>query len=87
MSIKTKILQSLLFACLIGLFSGVSTSGQQNVRERMENLYAEFVELYQAGKYTEALVPARRLFELSEKALGPEHPNVATVLNAEDSNE
>ncbi|MCH8041250.1 MAG: CHAT domain-containing protein [Nitrospinae bacterium] len=63
------------------LLSGGLAVGQEDVTERVENLNAEVMELYQAGKYTEALVPARRVLELSEEALGPDHPDVAFALN------
>lgn len=81
MSINPKILQSLLFVCLIGLLSCVSTAGQQDVSERLTKLNVEVAKLTRGGKYSEALPLARRALELSEKTLGPAHPNVATALN------
>jgi len=44
-------------------------------------LNAEVVKLYQAGKYAEAIPLAQRALAIQEKALGPEHPAVATSLN------
>jgi CHAT domain-containing protein/Tfp pilus assembly protein PilF len=38
--------------------------------------------LYKAGAYAEATTPAQRAVALREKALGKEHPDVATALNA-----
>ncbi len=37
--------------------------------------------LYAQGRYAEAEPLYRRSLEIREKALGPEHPNVATSLN------
>ena len=39
------------------------------------------VELYQAGKYEQAIPIARQLLEISEKINGPEHPFTAGSLN------
>jgi CHAT domain-containing protein/tetratricopeptide (TPR) repeat protein len=40
-----------------------------------------FIELYQAGKFSEAILPARRALEIREKTLGPDDPDVATSLD------
>ena len=45
-----------------------------------EKLTAEVKRLFGAQKYEEALAPARRVVELREKALGPDHPLVALAL-------
>jgi hypothetical protein len=44
-------------------------------------LNKEVAELYQAGKFNEAIPIAQEALELSEKALGPDHPDTATALN------
>ena len=46
-----------------------------------DKLKQEVNELYNTGKYSEAISIATRLVELREKALGPEHPDTATSLN------
>ena len=46
-----------------------------------EALNAEVARLYQEGKYAEATEIAKRVVAIREKALGPEHPDVGTVLN------
>jgi tetratricopeptide (TPR) repeat protein len=38
-------------------------------------------ELYQAGKFSEAIPLAQRVLVIREKVLGPDHPNVAIWLN------
>lgn len=44
-------------------------------------LSAEIVKLYSEGKYAEAVPPARRVLEIREKALGPEHRQTISALN------
>ncbi len=44
-------------------------------------LHGEVSALHQAGKYDAAIPLARRVLALLEKALGPDHPDVATALN------
>lgn len=46
-----------------------------------KKLSLEVVRLYQAGKYDEAILPAKRAVELKEKALGKEHTSLADSLN------
>ena len=46
-----------------------------------EAFTAQFTELYQQGRYSEAIPLAQRILAISEKSLGPDHPNVATWLN------
>ena len=60
--------------------SRVPTASQEQLNE-ITVLNKRTAELYQAGKYAEALPLKQRAAELSEKALGPEHPAVATGLN------
>ncbi|WP_437932533.1 tetratricopeptide repeat protein [Sorangium sp. So ce291] len=49
--------------------------------EEAARLDGRIVELEQAGRYDEGIPLARRALELREKALGPEHPDVASALN------
>jgi tetratricopeptide (TPR) repeat protein len=49
--------------------------------EEAKRLNQEAIKLYQQGKYNEAIPLARRSLSILEKALGPDHPNVATSLN------
>jgi tetratricopeptide (TPR) repeat protein/CHAT domain-containing protein len=41
----------------------------------------QIMQLYQSGNYAEALPLAKHAVALTEKAYGPNHPNVATALN------
>src|SRR5271169_3657702 len=46
-----------------------------------DDLTKTVVELYTTGKYESAIPPALKALEMQEKALGPDHPDVATELN------
>jgi Tfp pilus assembly protein PilF len=46
-----------------------------------DQLTKTVIELYTAGKYESALPLARQVLEIQEKALGSDHPDVATALN------
>ncbi|MCV3215450.1 tetratricopeptide repeat protein [Plectonema radiosum NIES-515] len=57
-------------------------SAQQSTQlQEAKQLNKQVIELYNAGKYNEAIAPAERAIEISEKVLGKEHPDVATTLN------
>ena len=49
--------------------------------EEASRLNQQAVELYQAGRYQEALPLQQRSLEIYEQALGPEHPDTCTSLN------
>ena len=49
--------------------------------QEARNLYRKAVFLYEAGKYDEALPPYERALEIREKALGPDHSDVAKAIN------
>src|SRR5262245_59220430 len=49
--------------------------------ESVEALNAEAIRLYRGGRYAEAILLAQRALVLLEKALGPDHPDVGTLLN------
>jgi tetratricopeptide (TPR) repeat protein len=69
----------LVVLCLGGL--GTGPVGGENPQEESRRLNQQAVELYQAGRYPEALSLARQALELDEKALGPEHPDIAVSLS------
>jgi tetratricopeptide (TPR) repeat protein len=48
---------------------------------KAETLSTQVYQLYQAGKYAEAIPLARRALTLREKALGPGHPDVGKTLD------
>ena len=52
----------------------------QGAGREWETLNQEVIKLYQAGKYDQAVVVAKKALEVAEKSVGPEHPNVAKSL-------
>jgi len=54
-------------------------SGGAGIEWRIFN--QEVVELYGKGLYDRAVVMAKHALEVAEKAVGPDHPDVATSLN------
>src|SRR6476619_7125062 len=61
------------------LLAAVPTAGLGQSLEEAET-QRRVTELYNAGKYSEALPLAQRVLSTREKALGPNHPLVATSL-------
>jgi tetratricopeptide (TPR) repeat protein len=49
--------------------------------EKAKGLNQQIIMLYQEGKYEDAILYAKRALEISEKALGNDHPDVAASLN------
>jgi tetratricopeptide (TPR) repeat protein len=48
--------------------------------ESADTLHFEVIRLYRTGRYTDAVQLARRVLAIREKALGPDHPDVADSL-------
>ena len=48
---------------------------------KLSSLNKQVIELYQAGKFNDAIPIAQKAVELSEKALGPDGPDTASALN------
>ena len=73
---------SILFvgaALLISAFLPNPCTGQS--RDEAARLLKKVGQLYSQGRYQEAIPVARRSLSIYEKALGPDHPNVAISLN------
>jgi tetratricopeptide (TPR) repeat protein len=58
----------------------IAASGDAEI-ERANTLNSKVVELYQAGKYEEAIAIAKQVWEIREKVFGSQHPDTATSLN------
>ena len=54
---------------------------EQGAVAKLSSLNKQVAELYQAGKFDEAIPIARFSLELSEKAVRPDHPDTARDLN------
>ncbi|MEO1610402.1 MAG: tetratricopeptide repeat-containing protein, partial [Pseudomonadota bacterium] len=61
--------------------SAFSLQARAQDTDEIGTLNGQVVRLYQAGKYAEAIVVARKALELSEQKFGPDHPSVGTTLN------
>src|SRR5580658_3420397 len=66
-------------AALVLTFCAASLALAQS--SAADELNQRVVELYQAGRYAEAIPLAQRALAIREKALGPNHPAVAQSLN------
>ena len=62
-----------------GLMLAQPSVAQQDNNADAHNNQA--IKLYGEGKYAEAIPLAERALEIREKALGPDHPDVATSLS------
>jgi tetratricopeptide (TPR) repeat protein len=70
-----------LAALLFLLEPGALLSGDREADlAKLSSLNAKVVELYQAGKFSEAIPIAKKALELSTTALGPDNPDTATAL-------
>ncbi len=59
-----------------------TTSSQQSPElEEANRLHQQVIQLYEQGKYDEAIPLAERVLEMRQKLLGTEHPDVALSLN------
>ena len=59
--------------------AGMPANAQQ---DEAAGLHQRVMELYRAGKFSEAVPLAQRALAAQEKALGLDHPNVALLLNS-----
>ena len=64
---------------LLLLFGAAASAHAQGIE--WEALNKEVMSLYQKGQYDRAVVVARKALDVAEKAVGPNHPAVATSLN------
>src|SRR5262245_48747264 len=69
-------------AALAGvLFVGTSSIPLAQQTDDVNELNKRVLELYRAGRYSDAIQIAQRVLAIREKALGRDHPDVATALN------
>ena len=67
-----------LAALLLILWTGIPAHAQGT---EWKTLNSEFMSLFKQGRYDQALVVAKKAFQVAEQAVGPNHPDVATNLN------
>jgi tetratricopeptide (TPR) repeat protein/CHAT domain-containing protein len=70
-----------LVVLLLGVCWAGAAAAEGTPLEEAQRLNQQAVELYQAGRYREALPLQQRALEINEKILGPEHPATAISLN------
>jgi tetratricopeptide (TPR) repeat protein len=64
--------------CALLLIATVTSRGQD--LKEAEELNKKVIELYEAGQYAEAVPVAQRALSIQEKALGPDHADLARLL-------
>jgi tetratricopeptide (TPR) repeat protein len=69
-------------AAVVLAIASIGTAVAQTQLEEAKALYDRVIDLYRAGKFSEAIPLAQRTLELREKALGADHPDVGTTLNS-----
>src|SRR5207253_6971521 len=68
-----------VFAATFFFGNPAIVSAQQT--DEVNELNKKVIELYNAGRYAEAVPVAQQVLAIREKALGRDHPDVATSLN------
>jgi Tetratricopeptide repeat len=71
----------IIAASTIALLAAVPTVSFGQSLKEADVLKNKVIELYNAGKYTQAISIAEKVLSIREKTLGPNHPNVASSLN------
>jgi CHAT domain-containing protein len=66
---------------LVAIVASAGADAQERSIQEAEQLDTHVVELYQQGRYQEAIPFAQRSLAIREKAAGPEHPGTAQSLN------
>jgi tetratricopeptide (TPR) repeat protein len=57
-------------------------ANKQDDLAKPSSLSKQVAELYQAGKFNEAIPIAQEFLELSEETFGPNHPDTAQAINS-----
>ena len=70
-----------ILALSLSLIFSPAAIGQEPALDEVKRLNQKAKELYGEGKYNEAIPYAQQVLTIIEKALGKDHPNVATSLN------
>ena len=66
---------------VVGQAQPTQSNQQSPELQEAEKLNQQVEQLYQQGKYAEAIPLAEKALAIQEKVLGKEHPDVATSLN------
>src|SRR6266853_439444 len=79
-SISSSHAKDIAVLCMLLMTSGIGVRGATQ-RPQLQQLDARVAELYEEGKYAEAIPWAQEAIRMAEKSLGPDHPEVAASLN------
>ena len=66
--------------CLLWLLCLLPVALAHAQGSEWDTLNAEVGKLYGEGKYDQAVIVAKKVLAVAEATVGPDHPNVATVL-------
>ena len=69
-----------LTAFILGMLIQASHSQEKHMGE-LKELVDQLVTFYQQGRYAEAIPIAEKLLSINEESIGPDHPEVAIILN------
>ena len=73
--------RALLFALAFSLlFNAPPVAHAQGAGVEWDALNREVMEFYRAGAYDRAVAVAQKALQVAEQNVGPDHPDVATVL-------
>jgi hypothetical protein len=70
-----------ILAGLLGIWLDSSALAQLTDVQEAKQINNQVRQLYRQGRYAEAVPLAHKVLSIQEKALGPDHPDVATSLN------
>ena len=74
-------LRILLISAIFTVLMAPSSYSQESEREKAAILNQQMAELYKQKRFPEAVSVAEKVLSIKQKALGPEHPEVAQSLN------
>ena len=70
-----------LWGLVVAAVLALAVPARADTLVEAKRLNSEVVRLYEEGQYADAIPLAERSLAIREKALGPDHPDVATALN------
>ena len=73
--------QIFLIATAVLVLTFLPASLAHTQSRKADELNRRVIELYRAGRYAEAIPLVQQALAIYEKALGPDHPDVATAVN------
>lgn len=78
---QTRLTLCIMSIVLAGVWQPVGAQDRAAQLAEIARLDSRVIELHTAGRYAEATPLAERALKISEKVLGPEHPDLASAFN------